>query len=574
MPSDTNDLTAELTATTRSWIDGDPEPVDRAELETLLAARRYDDLSERMAGMLEFGTAGIRGVMEAGSARMNRAVVIRTTKGLADYLVTNGLDGGPVLVGFDGRRNSRRFADDTAGVLAAAGIPVRFFPELVPTPIVAFAATLLEATAAVVITASHNPPEYNGYKVYAANHAQIVPPVDRHIAAAIDAAPPAAKVARIEGVLDGASELVAPVPDGVFDAYLDAVAATRPTTDRDQDLSVVYTPLHGVGGAYVEATLRHFDYEIYSVPEQREPDGAFPTVAFPNPEEPGALDLAIAHATERNADLVIANDPDADRLAVALPGPAGWSLLTGNQIGLLLADYLLTHAPDEPTPLVITSVVSTPGIGPVAAAYGAHWEETLTGFKWIATAGLALEAQEAGRFLLGFEEALGYSVGRTVRDKDGISASLIFCDLAATAKAAGQTVRDRLDDLYRRFGVFASAQHSAVRPGTEGAEEIADAMRRLRADLPAAIGSRSVTAVTDFASGEEHRQPWMPNTNLVAMQLDGDARILVRPSGTEPKLKIYADVRHEPGTDLRAIEDAARRDAQALADTTAAQLGL
>ncbi len=572
MPDDA--ATTELEATTRDWIDGDPEPADRAELETLLAARRHDELAERMAGILEFGTAGIRGVMEAGSARMNRAVVIRTTKGLADYLVSADLAAGPVLVGFDGRRNSRRFAEDTAGVLAAAGIPVRYFPDVVPTPIVGFATSVLGATAAVVITASHNPPEYNGYKVYAANHAQIVPPVDRHIADAIAAGPPAVKVDRIEHGFDGASELISPVPDGIFEAYLDAVAATRPVVDRDQSLSIVYTPLHGVGGSYVEATLRHFGYEIFTVPEQGEPDGDFPTVDFPNPEEPGALDLAIAHATQRHADLVIANDPDADRLAVALPGPGGWSLLSGNQIGLLLADYLLPHAKPDPSPLIITSVVSTPGIGPVAAAYGAHWEETLTGFKWIAAAGLELEARGAGRFVLGFEEALGYSVGRVVRDKDGIAAALAFCDLAAHAGHSGATVRDRLDDLYRRFGVFASAQHSAVRPGTEGAEEIAAAMRRLRADLPTAVGGNAVRRVTDYASGEEERPAWMPNTNLVALELEDDARILVRPSGTEPKLKIYADVRHEPTGDLRDVETAARRDAQRLADAMADQLGL
>ncbi len=562
----------DLAAATREWIEGDPDPETRAELAAILAAEDLAELTERMAGTLEFGTAGIRGKVEAGSNRMNRAVVIRTTAGLADHLIRAGGDG-PVVVGFDARLSSRRFMEDTVGVLAAAGLSVRYFEEPVPTPIVAYAALAADARAAVVITASHNPPHDNGYKVYDANGAQIVPPTDTHIAAAIDAVGPAADVPRVEDPF--ASPLVAPVGGDVFARYLDDLGNVRPVEPAHKDLRIVYTPMHGVGGRYVMEALAHFGYDLVSpVPEQFPPDGHFPTVAFPNPEEPGALDLAMAQAATEQADLIIANDPDTDRLAVSLEHDGEWSSLSGNQIGVLLGDYILSTT-DEPHPIVINSIVSSPMLATIAAAHGAAFAQTLTGFKWIWNAALDLQEAGKGRLVFGYEEALGYSVFPGVRDKDGISAAVLFADLAANAADQGQTVRDRLVALYRRYGLWVSAQRNVVRPGTEGAAEIAAAIARLGAAPPDRIGAVPVVAVTDYRTGAEERPRYLGAQPLIALDLGEKGRILVRPSGTEPKLKIYIDLT----APLDAEADAAEREqdllgeAQALGEAVVARLG-
>ncbi len=560
-------------AAARAWITGDPDPDTRAELEALIDAGAVAELTERMAGTLEFGTAGIRGVVGAGSARMNRAVVIRTTRGLADYLIArHGPNAGPVVVGFDARLSSRQFATDTVDVLTAAGLDVRTFADPVPTPIVAYAAGLLDAVAAVVITASHNPPEYNGYKVYDATRAQIVPPVDGAIAAAIAAVGPATEVPR-----EGGAGHAAPVPDDVFERYLTALHAARPDLPGSRNLSIVYTPLHGVGGRYVLAALADAGYEdVQEVEEQFAPDGHFPTVAFPNPEEPGALDLAIATAGAVDAELILANDPDTDRLAVALPRLDGtWALLTGNQIGVLLADFLLTHAPSEPQPLVVSSIVSSPMLGDIAAVHGARVTQTLTGFKWICNAAFDLERDEGVTFVFGYEEALGYSVGTAVRDKDGISAAVVFADLAAVARDDGETVWDRLHALYRRHGLWISGQTGVTRPGTEGQQEIAAAMGRLAAEPPDTVGGIDVVAVTDFSTGAEQRPRWLPATELIALDLGPAGRVLARPSGTEPKLKIYVDLRGEVGDhDPFAAEDHLRERAAAVGAELAGVMGL
>jgi phosphomannomutase len=569
---------SQLISIAQQWVAQDPDPLTRAELQTLIDSNDIDELAERMAGSLQFGTAGLRGVVAAGSNRMNRAVVIRTTRGLADYLVErDGDSDAPVVVGADARLSSHTFLEDTVGVLAAAGIPVQFFEEPVPTPLVAYAARLVGARAAVVITASHNPPRDNGYKVYDRNGAQIIPPVDGEIAAAIDAVGGAAAVPRIEDATKGASTLVGTVPEDTFGHYLGELDAIRTPPLEGRDLAIVYTPMHGVGGKFVTVALQRAGYEqLLAVAEQYEPDGRFPTVAFPNPEEPGALDLSVALAEDTGADVILANDPDTDRLAVALPLPDGsWRPLSGNQIGLLLADYVLEHT-DVSHPIVINSIVSSPMLAAVASSRGAVFAQTLTGFKWIWNAALDLEAAGEGTFVFGYEEALGYSVGPAVRDKDGISAALVFADLAAACRMNGITVWDRLETMYRRDGLWVSTQKSVVRPGTEGAAEIATAMEQLAAAPPEVIGDSHVAEVIDFQVGAEDRPRYLPTASLVALQLDDGGRVLVRPSGTEPKLKIYVDLRRQVGADqaLAEVEAAALADAESLARLTAASLGL
>jgi phosphomannomutase len=567
---------SDLIATARRWIEGDPDPVTRSELQAIVDAEDLDGLQAAIGEPLTFGTAGIRGQVGPGPGRMNRATVIRTTAGVADILLAR--HGGPpdtaVALGFDARPDSKAFAEDTAGVLAASGIAVRYFPEVTPTPLVAFAAKHLGAPAAVVITASHNPPADNGYKVYDANAAQIIPPTDVDISAAISRVGPAADVPRVEGVFSGSSELVTPMPDDIFDVYAAEVREARPNP-QGSDLDIVYTPLHGVGG---ETLLRMcIDAQhtgLIPVEEQRYPDGTFPTVDFPNPEEPGALDLALDLAGEVGADLLLANDPDADRLAVAVPMEGEWRLLSGNELGALLGDYVLRYWQHSDRPIVVNSVVSSPMLGRISSQRGAVHETTLTGFKWIINAGLALEEMGEGRFAFGYEEALGYSVGRTVRDKDGISAAIVMADLAAEEEGAGRGVIDRLHDLWDEFGLWVSAQHAIVRAGSDGQAELLAAVDSLGSSPPVVIGGLDVTDVTDYRVGEEARPMWLGQQDLIELTLGSNGRILVRPSGTEPKLKIYVDLSGESDDDHETAHARLTETARSLAVEMGEWLGL
>lgn len=568
-----------LLARARAWIAGDPDPETRSELKALVDAGDLDELAERFERPLEFGTAGLRGVVGAGPARMNRAVVIRTTHALVRYLTTREPDARtlPVIVGFDGRHSSRAFAEATIGVLAAARIPVRFFQNAVPTPLVAFALRQLAGVAGIVITASHNPAEYNGYKLYASNGAQIIPPVDREIERWIAEAPPAGSIPVDADAVRGTGAFVAPISDAMSERYLSDIEARIPRGEADRALRIVYTPLHGVGGDLALRALRAAGFsDIVEVPEQAKPDGAFPTARFPNPEDPAVLELAHRLAREKNAELVLANDPDADRLAVSVPTPAGRFLpLTGNQIGVLLADFLLEQKPKPPRPLVLSSIVSSPMIAEVARAHGARSEQTLTGFKWIWNAALHLERTEGAKFVFGYEEAIGFSFVPSVRDKDGISAAVLFAELAAECRAKGTSVRERLLELYRRHGVWASAQRSIVRAGTDGAAEIARAVDRIAAAPPSDLGGRAVTGVEDFRKGAESRPFWLSETPLVAFAIGSGGRALVRPSGTEPKLKIYVDLREavSPGDDVWKVEEALTAEAGRVAEEVARFLG-
>ena len=513
-------------AAARTWLAEDPDADTRAELAEVLDSRDAAGLADRFGARLQFGTAGLRGALGAGPNRMNRAVVIRAAAGLAAYLLETG--GTSVVIGYDARHKSDVFAWDTAAVMAGFGLTASVLPRPLPTPVLAFAIRHLGVSAGVMVTASHNPPQDNGYKVYLGDGGQIVPPADADISRHIDAVGALADVPRSDAwhLLD----------DAVLDAYLAGITsmpllATLP----DRDVRIAYTPLHGVGRDVVLAAFAHAGFTSLSVvSEQGAPDPDFPTVAFPNPEEPGAIDLALALARATSADLVLANDPDADRCAVAIPDPAvtgGWRMLRGDEVGVLLADFLLSHGISG---RYATTIVSSSQLSRMAAAHGMPYSETLTGFKWIVNAGADL--------VYGYEEALGYCVAPYLtRDKDGISAALIVALLAAKLRASGSSLVERLDELAREYGLHATDQVS-VR--VSDVALIGAAVDRLRAAPPSALGGLPVTGVEDLSLGGAG----LPPTEGLRYWLDGAARgcgqgrVVVRPSGTEPKLKCYLEL--------------------------------
>jgi len=555
----------ELRRMASAWAAEDPDPNTRLEVTTLLERDDVEGLRERFGSRLEFGTAGIRGVLGAGPNRMNRMVVMRTTAGLAAYLKTHVPDVARrgVVVGYDARHLSLQARLDVASILAGHGIPALVFPDFAPTPLTAFAVGHLGAAAGVMITASHNPPEYNGYKVYWSNGAQIVPPHDRGISEAIDRVGPIASIPRMEEKDARAAGLWRDIDGDAIRAYLDSLARHSVTSDGKDLVEIVYTPLHGVGGALAVKALRERGFSrLHVVQEQFEPDPDFPTVRFPNPEEAGAMDLAIALAQRTGANLVLANDPDADRLAVAVPDPrGGHRLLSGNEIGLLLTEYLLAHDPQKGDRLVLSTIVSTPGARAIVERHGARYDEVLTGFKWIANRAMEIEAKTGARFVLGFEEALGYSVGTTCRDKDGIGAAVIFAELAAHAAARGRTVLDELEAIWRTYGLYLSRQHSVTLEGGEGKARIDAIMDGLRQAPPAAIDGKQVVLSRDYRDGVERdaktgetRELTLPSSNVLSFFLEDGTRIIARPSGTEPKIKYYVDVRVDVAPDVTIAE--------------------
>ncbi len=531
--------------------------MDRAELAALLLAGDTGALESRFGQPLTFGTAGIRGPLGAGPARMNRATVRRVVAGLAQYLNQAVPDqGGPVVIGYDARRGSPEFADEAAAVLTGAGRPVLRLPGPVPTPVLAFAVRHLRAVAGLMVTASHNPREDNGVKVYWTDGAQIVPPVDTGIAAAAAAAGPL-----LDLPLGPPGEALG---DEVTQAYLDAITAVVPPGgERDRaELRIAYTPLHGVGLA---TALRAFAQAGFAEPavvaEQAEPDGAFPTLPKPNPEEPGALDLLLAEATRTGADLALANDPDADRLAVALPDPAapsGWRVLTGDEIGALLGHHLLRHAADPARRLLVSTIVSAGLLGELAAAAGAAYAETLTGFKWIMRAADDPAVPPGHQFLFGYEEALGYAVSDVVRDKDGMSAALVLAAAAAQARSRGQTLTGVMDDIARRFGLYATSQFSVDLSGGPGAHPEADPaagagagaalLAAARNAPPLSLLGQPLEAVDDLGLGlrshaDGTKDPLtLPRSDAIIWRAAARTRVAIRPSGTEPKVKIYLQV--------------------------------
>ncbi|WP_406487959.1 phospho-sugar mutase [Streptomyces phaeochromogenes] len=511
-----------LTARAKAWLAEDPDAETREELAKLIDAEDTAELTARFSGTLQFGTAGLRGELGAGPMRMNRSVVIRAAAGLAAYLKAKGRTDGLVVVGYDARHKSADFARDTAAVMTGAGLRAAVLPRPLPTPVLAYAIRHLGAVAGVEVTASHNPPRDNGYKVYLGDGSQIVPPADAEIAAEIAAITSLADVPRPDSgweILD----------DGVLDAYLartdEVLAAGSPRTAR-----TVYTAMHGVGKETLLAAFARAGFpEPVLVAEQAEPDPDFPTVAFPNPEEPGAMDLAFAKAHETDPDLIIANDPDADRCAAAVKEGGAWRMLRGDEVGALLAEHLVRRGARG---TFAESIVSSSLLGRIAEKAGLPYEETLTGFKWIARV-------EGLRY--GYEEALGYCVDpEGVRDKDGITAALLITELASELKSGGRTLLDLLDDLAVEHGLHATDQLS-VR--VDDLSLISDAMRRLREQPPTRLAGLAVTKAEDLTKGTDT----LPPTDGLRYTLDG-ARVIVRPSGTEPKLKCYLEVVVPVGT--------------------------
>ncbi|NUJ90004.1 phospho-sugar mutase [Plantibacter sp. MCCC 1A11337] len=554
-----------LLATAEAWLAQDPDDETRAELAGLVErARVCDDvavaeLHDRFDTRLQFGTAGLRGRIEAGSNRMNRVLVSQAAAGLAAYLLEQAPEGvtPSVVIGYDGRKNSAVFAGDTAELMAGAGVRAILLPRLLPTPVLAFAVRFFDASAGVMVTASHNPPADNGYKVYLGGEhhgSQIVSPADAAIAAHIG------RIAETALVQDlPRSDGFEIAGEDVVDAYVAETAAVAPAPAGGQ-LRVVYTAMHGVGW---ETTRRVLETAGYPAPElvaeQIDPDPTFRTVSFPNPEEPGALDLSFATARAVGADLIIANDPDADRLAIAIPDDAaGFRRLTGNEVGLLLgwrAAQAASAALDgdaAPEGTLACSIVSSPALRLVAEAHGLEFRETLTGFKWISrTPGM----------LFGFEEALGYLVNPgTVRDKDGISAAVAFLGLATASAQAGESVAGLLDRFADTFGSFGSDQIS-IRY-TE-LSRIGEVMAGLRALPPTELAGARVTRIDDLADGFEA----LPPSDVLRVWLDDGTRVMIRPSGTEPKLKVYVDVQSADG-------DAAERAATVTARLAALRTDL
>lgn len=517
-----------------AWLQQDPDPVTAAELKALIDAGDEKALAELFSARLEFGTAGLRGALGPGPMRMNRVIVAQAAAGLGNYLLER-IEKPSVVIGYDARRNSEVFAIDSAEILAGLGLEVFLLPKPLPTPVLAYSIRKLGVSAGVMVTASHNPPQDNGYKVYLGDGSQIVPPADEEITNQILAVGPVDKLAR--------SKDYTTLGDEIEQSYVDEVVKLSFGVERN--IRCIYTPMHGVGFNTWNAVMRTAGFhDVQPVPEQRDPDPDFPTVAFPNPEEPGAMDLALELAQTTDADIVIANDPDADRCAVGARLHGEFTMLSGDEVGALLADELLRRGIKG---TYAASIVSSTLLSRLAKEHGQPFEQTLTGFKWIGKIpGLAY----------GYEEALGYDVAPNITaDKDGISASLIVLELAAELKAQGLTLFDQLAAIYERHGVHQTGQLSFR---FDDLEQIESAMNKLRNEPPKELAGQNVTEVIDLAKGLGA----LPPTDGIYLNLGESTRIIVRPSGTEPKLKCYlqhiVEIAEFAGSDIESVKKAAK----------------
>lgn len=527
------------------WLERDPDPKTRQQLQQLISDDNQVALADCFNGRLAFGTAGLRGIVGCGPNRMNRLVIQETATGLGNYLIeqiehakTRG-----VVVGYDGRLDSQQFAYDTAAALNALGIKVYLTYQVAATPVVAYGIKTLNAAAAVVVTASHNPPEYNGFKVYWQNGAQIIAPHDSAIAEKIAQA--TTKPINLMSMAEAEDQqLLHWLEEDYYQRYRQEISHNPLfSATHSNSIAIAYTAMHGVGANLAETLLADAGFtRVHSVAEQRDPDGTFPTVNFPNPEEAGAMDLVIALATATGSDLACANDPDADRFAVAARHADGkFQMLTGDQVGALLADYLLSQC--EPNKQLLgNSIVSSRLLAHITQASGATYYQTLTGFKWLANIAMEMENDKLN-FLFAYEEALGYTVGDTVRDKDGLSTLVIFALLTEKLKQQNRTVFDQLETIYRQHGLFVNRQRSLSLDAN--ADPIGD---KLRENPPKIIAGSPVVLVEDlktscrkWANGE-HETIDLPSSDVLIYHLEDQSRIIVRPSGTEPKLKCYYEV--------------------------------
>jgi phosphomannomutase len=554
-------IDSNLVARAQSWIEQDPDKVTKSQLTELLLAAQTDpnalaELQDAFLAPLEFGTAGLRGALGAGPNRMNRVTVLQAASGLAQYLVQQGFVGKKVVIGFDARYNSDVFAKDTALVMSGAGLEPIVFSHVVPTPVLAFAIRQLDACAGVMVTASHNPPQDNGYKVYLGDGRQIVSPVDEQVSKLI------ATVTDIRSISQ--EDAGTQVSEDVFNTYVSLTSqliAAGPTAEvQRKAVTSVYTAMHGVGWKTLQSVLNASGFaEPIAALEQRDPDPAFPTVAFPNPEEKGALDIAIALAKKNSVDVLLANDPDADRFAAAAPNSSGeWITLRGDQIGSLLGWWMVERAKLSGSKIsgtLANSIVSSMMLESIAKSAGLKYESTLTGFKWVS---------RVSNLAFGYEEALGYCVDPTnVSDKDGISAAAMFMEMLAHLKSQGLTIWDVLDELSLSHGLHATDQVS-VR--VTSSDQVAITMAGIRSNPPALFGGLQVSRLDDLAIGLGD----LPKTDAVIIHLAGSneiekARVIVRPSGTEPKIKCYLEVVVR-GEDLAIARQTADNELMRLAD--------
>ena len=555
----------------------------RGEVERLLEAEDEQELTDRFYTNLEFGTGGLRGVIGGGYNRMNPFIIQQATQGLANYVVAHGdkaQDGGlRAVIAHDSRRYSDRFALEAALVLGANGIKTYLFPSLRPTPELSFAVRQLGASVGIVVTASHNPPEYNGYKVYWSDGSQIVAPHDTGIIEEVRKVTDDIKTlsvddAKGQGVLEY-------LDTDMDDRFVEMVkrASIRPELlkERGGDVTVVYTPLHGTGAMMVERVLGELGVTVITVPEQREPDGEFPTVEKPNPEEGPALKMAVDLGREKNADMVMGTDPDADRLGIAVPEGDDFRLITGNELGVLLVDYIFSSRKELGTlparPAFVTTIVTTDLQRRVARHYGAEVYDTLTGFKHIASVMREFEADPNGpTYVAGDEESYGYLLTPEVRDKDSISAVLLTTEMTLYHVQQGKSVIDRLNEIYQEHGFFEDIQISRYFQGRQGVEIMQGMMDTLRSTPPTALGGESVTEMRDYLShrtttfpgGKSEQNIDLPKSNVLQFVLADGTVVSARPSGTEPKIKFYASIPGSPGTPVEEQAPAVRAKADRL----------
>ena len=533
------------------WLNrGILAPAEQAELEAI----RNDpaEIEDRFYRDLEFGTGGLRGVLGMGTNRMNVYTVRRAAKGLALRLLQDGSDpkARGVAIAHDSRRMSREFAEDSARVIANMGIPVYLFDSLRPTPELSFTIKHLGCAAGIVVTASHNPAEYNGFKAYGADGGQITPDTADAVLALMNGIDPLT----VDLLADLNSPLIRIIGSEIDEAYIDHVLSLRPDKDlltrTGVNLKIVYTPLHGAGNKPVRAALKKAGYtDVTVVAEQEAPNGDFPTVKSPNPENPEAFEIAIGYADKVGADVIIGTDPDSDRMGMMLKKNGKWTPVTGNQAGCLMLEYILRAKTPSPDDYAVTTIVSTRMVDAIAKAYGVNIERVLTGFKFIGETIDKKEKQGNHGFLLGFEESYGYLTGGYIRDKDAVIASVLACELAAFYKSKGLSLMDALEDMYKRYGYYAEKTVSVVMPGVDGMEKREKATASLRAEPPKEIAGRKVTASRDFKPGGTMG---LPKSDVLLYELEGGAWVCVRPSGTEPKLKIYAGVRENSFEEAQA----------------------
>ena len=533
------------------WLNrGILAPAEQAELEAI----RNDpaEIEDRFYRDLEFGTGGLRGVLGMGTNRMNVYTVHRAAKGLALRLLQDGSDpkARGVAIAHDSRRMSREFAEDSARVIANMGIPVYLFDSLRPTPELSFTIKHLGCAAGIVVTASHNPAEYNGFKAYGADGGQITPDTADAVLALMNGIDPLT----VDLLADLNSPLIHIIGSEIDEAYIDHVLSLRPDKDlltrTGVNLKIVYTPLHGAGNKLVRAALKKAGYtDVTVVAEQEAPNGDFPTVKSPNPENPEAFEIAIGYADKVGADVIIGTDPDSDRMGMMLKKNGKWTPVTGNQAGCLMLEYILRAKTPSPDDYAVTTIVSTRMVDAIAKAYGVNIERVLTGFKFIGETIDKKEKQGNHGFLLGFEESYGYLTGGYIRDKDAVIASVLACELAAFYKSKGLSLMDALEDMYKRYGYYAEKTVSVVMPGVDGMEKREKATASLRAEPPKEIAGRKVTASWDFKPGGTMG---LPKSDVLLYELEGGAWVCVRPSGTEPKLKIYAGVRENSFEEAQA----------------------